>query len=544
MATTTFDFVTTDSATPTVTMESTVTADPVTEDDIPADLFDTLNHKKAMARLPTIIYLVILMIVGVVGNSMVFFVYYRRFKPSATRTFVLAMSVFDLGSNIVAIPNEIYDLHVKYTFDNRGLCRVMRFSNMFLALVSGFILVAVALDRYRKICRPLHKQHSLRRTTVSIVVCAGVSVALTIPFTVLNGRQTVDTGKGNITGFMCSTDDEFVHTKFPVIYNVILGLTLITTITTMIVSYARIAQQLFRHKRSSARSIKEAGFAGRGGSCSSGGRKGSSNKNNNSDLKEESDSVDVRVGPPEQATLLAVRNVHNAVIANSVPEAIPLNEKVLTTAKEVPSTDSNELPLGQMSAAGSAASDTPEDSSSQTPDAVADPAESEPDEQGKQSADAGSSSPDVKKESSVPEATENAENTKSNSLLQSVLSKDPNRQNSLSKDPNRQNTLTASPTQTLRQRRSTVKKIPTSTTFMMFVLTAVFIINYLPTLTVFTLRAAMDDVDKGLTGAELNAYNIALRSYFINCAVNSLVYGFCSVRFRRQCKKIFTRRIR
>nr|KAG5698597.1 hypothetical protein BaRGS_027108 [Batillaria attramentaria] len=175
----------------------------------------------------------------------------QRFKPSTTRTFILAISVSGLATNILSLPGEIYDVRFSYTLDNPDLCRLMRFSNSFLTLVTAFILVPMALDRYRKICRPLHKQHSLRRTTVSIVVCAGVSVALTIPFTVLNGRQTVDTGVGNITGVTCSVDDDFVNTMFPVLHSLSMAVAFVISVTIIIASYVCIARELWRHRKKS-----------------------------------------------------------------------------------------------------------------------------------------------------------------------------------------------------------------------------------------------------------------------------------------------------
>ena len=86
--------------------------------------------------------------------------------------------------------------------------------------------------------------------------------------------------------------------------------------------------------------------------------------------------------------------------------------------------------------------------------------------------------------------------------------------------------------------RGSVRKIPTRTTFMMFVLTAVFVVNYLPYLTLVSLRVAMR-LERLVEMLGLNVYHLGVRSYFINCAVNPLVYGLCSARFQREFRRLF-----
>ena len=81
------------------------------------------------------------------------------------------------------------------------------------------------------------------------------------------------------------------------------------------------------------------------------------------------------------------------------------------------------------------------------------------------------------------------------------------------------------------------KKIHKRTTLMMFVLTAMFIVSYLPYIVMAALLRGKDALD--VEGWLLNLEQIALRSFFINSAVNPLVYGFCSMRFRKELYRFF-----
>ena len=83
-----------------------------------------------------------------------------------------------------------------------------------------------------------------------------------------------------------------------------------------------------------------------------------------------------------------------------------------------------------------------------------------------------------------------------------------------------------------------MKRVPTRTTFMLFVLTAVFVVSFLPYLVIVSLRSLLE-LDALVGTLSLNGYHIGIRSYFINSAVNPLVYGLCSARFKQECRRLF-----
>ncbi|XP_046581812.1 muscarinic acetylcholine receptor M1-like [Haliotis rubra] len=76
------------------------------------------------------------------------------------------------------------------------------------------------------------------------------------------------------------------------------------------------------------------------------------------------------------------------------------------------------------------------------------------------------------------------------------------------------------------------------TTLMLFLITLIFILSFLPHLVLMTIKA-LDA--KSLSGsgdlAEL-AFNIGLRSYFINSVANPIVYSLCCQKFRSELVKI------
>ncbi|XP_046546330.1 galanin receptor type 1-like [Haliotis rubra] len=79
------------------------------------------------------------------------------------------------------------------------------------------------------------------------------------------------------------------------------------------------------------------------------------------------------------------------------------------------------------------------------------------------------------------------------------------------------------------------------TTFMMFIITAVFILSFVPHLALMATRAVQKHTYDHLEGAPLALYNLFLRTYFINSVSNPIIYGFMSDKFRSQAKIVFRR---
>ena len=336
------------------------------------------------------------------------------------------------------------DIRFSFTFDTPPLCRTTRLVNSFLALASGSILVAVARDRYNKICRVLDKPRSQARIKVYILICCLASLALSVVSAVLTGSHSIPTGVGNVTGITCSVDDVYRGTLFPLLYHLIMAVTFVGSVVTMGASYTAIALKLWRHNK----------------------------KNLAQEFSEESSGH---------------RTV--ATIANSSSSG--RLDKDSTIFKDTSSggrSDSSASGSRQVESTG----------------------EKEPSESG------------VTKRPVM-----SFEHKKPTSLLHKVFGVEKGQ-------PQGSSTSCKTP-----KGRGSVKTISSSTTRMMFVLIVLFVINYFPYLIVLSVRAVSNNIGWELTGTLLNAYNIGLRSYFMNCAINPLVYGFFSPRFRQECRQLF-----
>ncbi|XP_076468286.1 uncharacterized protein LOC143299069 [Babylonia areolata] len=571
---------------------------------------EALNLVKTRALTPTIVYLAVLMVVGAVGNTIAFLVYYKRFKPSATRTYILAMSLCDLLANVLSLPSEIIDIRHWYTFDLPVLCMCMRGSNSFLTLTSAFLLLAVATDRFNKICRPLEKQSPLRRIKLHVIICVLASLALSVVFAALNGSRTLPTGVGNVTGTTCSVSDQFRDTLFPMVYNGIMALTFLVCVTIMMVCYIRIALELWRHKKRQERMSGKApvGKASPAkdspkaltpiaedtsprqinrlhqsatDSCSSSELiplKSAGKKNTEINPSPKSSAS----GSHTQDLLLSVKylncegprslvedcdqgcftgcNVDTTftLVNHSNPEQAPNDQEgrgaQTRVIHEVPDTPmktvTSDTKAGCSDTVEEEEAESTQNSSTELSrasfqgDRVV-PGHDSPTEISSASSHDRQNIPATRRDIQTPtnHPPTPAHHTmvdRFSSLLHRLLTPRARHQGD---DDDAKDVPGKTPIPCrVPRKRGAVKTIPSRTTLMMFVLTAAFIVSYLPFLIVNILRALTEAYfDEGLGNSALNGYNIALRSYFVNCAANSIVYGFCSARFRQECRLLFRR---
>ena len=67
-----------------------------------------LQAQTTLAMIPALIFVILMAVIGIIGNSLVLYVYSRKFILNGTRVFILVIAAFDLVTNVIGIPgNEI-----------------------------------------------------------------------------------------------------------------------------------------------------------------------------------------------------------------------------------------------------------------------------------------------------------------------------------------------------------------------------------------------------------------------------------------------------
>ena len=205
-----------------------------------------INEQNVLAAM---IYVGCLAGIGLPGNILVLLVFGLKHKPSVYRTIILTLTMYDTLLCGISLPFEMYDMHNKVTFRaGEWTCKLFRTFNYFLVFNSGYTVLFMAIDRFRRVVRPLKIQMSIRHAHIGIFVIFIVSVVLTVPNLFIRGIHVVRL-RENVTGYDCTISDEYTNSQVPIIYNLVLLLLCIATIATLMFLYIWIGHDIIVHFR-------------------------------------------------------------------------------------------------------------------------------------------------------------------------------------------------------------------------------------------------------------------------------------------------------
>ncbi|XP_063406309.1 cholecystokinin receptor type A-like [Mytilus trossulus] len=208
------------------------------------------NAFEAEALTPITVYLILLMITGVIGNTIVLYIYKFRFKRSTPRIFILSLAAFDLITCILGMPYHILDMIYPYLFVWDTACKVLSFALTFTILASIFILDLIAIDRYRKICRPFKKQLSGIGSKNMSWVTVLIAIISAIPMLLIYGTAEVPTARNpNITGKACYVSDDYIESYFPLIYDSFTFLIFIVSVFILVGFYSKVGVTIWKRRK-------------------------------------------------------------------------------------------------------------------------------------------------------------------------------------------------------------------------------------------------------------------------------------------------------
>ncbi|OWF38818.1 Growth hormone secretagogue receptor type 1 [Mizuhopecten yessoensis] len=216
-----------------------------------------INNKLILRFIGGITFLAIICIVGLIGNNLVIFIYFRRFRKSNYRIYVLWLAILDIVNCTVSAPLVIIYMLFPVTFPSDIFCKVFRFILYFLSMMSTSALVVIAIDRCRKVLHPLRRQISTNQAKFLCFISVIISLALSWPAPILFGLSDVQTGVPGLTGFRCITANKYKKTLYMILYSSVTSLYFIAVTTSLIIVYTLIGRQIFKHNvfRSSMRKM-------------------------------------------------------------------------------------------------------------------------------------------------------------------------------------------------------------------------------------------------------------------------------------------------
>lgn len=221
----------------------------------PDKLLRELNDRNALRFLPVIIYMSLLMLVGIFGNLMVLIVYLRKRLKCSSDFFILNLAFLDLLTCLIGVPVEIVDLRDPYMFYAPAACKLLRTVESFSNMGSTLTLMAIAMDRYKRICK-LGERFSNQKAKRLCIGAILIGALTCWPAGVVFGKKTVDVGIPGANTADCSTADEMRNTIYPLLYYGLVMLYFIICVIFVLFVYVRISIFIRRGKSNQKKTTK------------------------------------------------------------------------------------------------------------------------------------------------------------------------------------------------------------------------------------------------------------------------------------------------
>lgn len=164
-----------------------------------------LNYEKASMFLPVFVVLGCIVVLGVLSNVIVCYIYRCRSRRATSNFFVIFFAIFDMFGCFVGIPLEISALALPYLYDVVPLCKVMGFVETWSVCCLSLTLICVAYDCYRKLCRP-SDDFGVKKAKIFCVLSVIGAALVSIPALAAFGVKEVQTKYYVEKGKTCSID--------------------------------------------------------------------------------------------------------------------------------------------------------------------------------------------------------------------------------------------------------------------------------------------------------------------------------------------------
>lgn len=232
-------------------LEETLSVQNATDVDKTA-LVQKLNDEMASLMTPATVYISVLMVLGLVGNVMVCYYYGFKTKQTSNSFFIVVLAVYDITVCAFCMPTEIADIELFYTFENNAACKILRFVNYLAGIGSILTLVAIATDRFKKICKATAPQISMKTTKVISVVVFCVAFLLSWPSLAIYGSIKVNIPTDldiELKGSDCTSTKDRKYRGYVWAFNIVHFVMFFVCSAVLIVLYSIIGHTIYQHHK-------------------------------------------------------------------------------------------------------------------------------------------------------------------------------------------------------------------------------------------------------------------------------------------------------
>ncbi|XP_033743903.1 LOW QUALITY PROTEIN: cholecystokinin receptor-like [Pecten maximus] len=221
----------------------------------------TWNSELAMSLILIDVFLGIYIVIGVLGNVMIIYIYNVRLNIKIDdRIFILALAAVDI---VVCITGPAFSLTrniLPVAFYGNITCKILWFFTKAMNAVSVELVLVIGVERYLKICRPFGMQMNNKAKILVLVLSVIICFVGHAPIFWFYDQIPVLNIQRNISGSRCgrihSTDNSLSETGY--FYLLIIFVLAVGTLGLIIFLYVLIGRRIYRRiQRNRNRSISK-----------------------------------------------------------------------------------------------------------------------------------------------------------------------------------------------------------------------------------------------------------------------------------------------
>lgn len=202
--------------------------------------------------LSSFVYVCILLTIGLPGNVIVLYVYGFKWNRTTSRVFIMTLAAIDLLNCVSSMTTELYLLKNFFKFDFPYICKVTRLVTSFCNNSTTIVLCAIAVDRFKRICRPLDDLIDIKTAKRIVWFALGFALLTSWPLFVLYGTHDVPLTKldnATLIGKTCEIEEHWIETLYPLLLVGFLFMCHFAGDILFIVLYIQVGRAILRQRK-------------------------------------------------------------------------------------------------------------------------------------------------------------------------------------------------------------------------------------------------------------------------------------------------------
>ncbi|XP_041362304.1 orexin receptor type 2-like [Gigantopelta aegis] len=210
--------------------------------------FEDIPTPDENPRLINGIVLVFVALVGITGNSLVLYVQHFKCKRTTFSLFVKWLACLDLFNCLTTIPLDITIKTVPdlISINMVAACKISHYSAYATSMSSGMILFFIAVQRYKKVCRPFKDAINIGTARILCLVAIAVGAGISSLTIFVSGPEAVEVvhGNGTFRTIVCRADEKTKGSPMAVAFTVILYAAFSAVLLSVVVLYCQLRSRL------------------------------------------------------------------------------------------------------------------------------------------------------------------------------------------------------------------------------------------------------------------------------------------------------------